>query len=404
MDPMLVRVENGDVPNMHIMHLVTRLLRAGSEENTVETCRYQVQAGHQVTLVHGREFDAFWYKNPIAGVQLVALPEMVHPINLIADVQAYQKLRNLFVDRAPDVIHTHQSKAGVLGRLASRVLPDAFVVHGIHIVPFDGAGQAIRQIYTWGERLAARNTDLFIGVSNAVGQSFIDAQIANSERVHCVRSGIALNLFRHGQRPADWRALLGVSEGESPPRVALMMAAFELRKRHVPFLHAFAKIKDNVPDLKLLLAGQGPEEQIIRDAVAYLGLQDQVVFCGHRPDPHALFAMADVAVLASQKEGLPRVLIQSLASGVPMIVNDLPGLDEVLKTGQNGLITPADDVDETARQMVHLLRDDVALERLQRGAVETDVSDWDLSSFGFRTTQLYRLSLKFSAHSEIAAE
>jgi glycosyltransferase involved in cell wall biosynthesis len=143
---------------------------------------------------------------------------------------------------------------------------------------------------------------------------------------------------------------------------------------------------------------------VIRKVVFDLELQDHVVFCGHRSDPEALFAMADVSVLVSQKEGLPRVLIQSLASGVPMILNDLAGLDEVLTNGLNGVMTPPDDVCATVNQMAQLLTDDLALSRLRQGVLETDVSDWDLASFGLRTTQLYRPANKLSAHSEIAAE
>lgn len=389
---------------MHILHLLTRLLRAGSEENTMETCRYQAEIGHQVTLVHGREFDPYWYDNPIDGVRLLGLPDMVHSINLIADVQAHLKLRKMFADLAPDVIHTHQSKAGILGRLAARVLPYAFVVHGIHIVPYDGVGSAKAQLFKLAERMAAKNTDLYVGVSHAVCQSFIKAEIAKPEQMHCVRSGIALGQFREGVWPTDGISLLGAAQGESRPRVALMMAAFEPRKRHIPFLRAFAQIKDKLPDMKLLLAGQGPEEQAIRSAVVDLKLQGQVVFCGHRSDPEALFAMADLTVLTSQKEGLPRVLIQSLAAGVPMIINDLPGLDEVVKTGWNGVICPADDMAKTADQLVRLLHDDVTLQGLRRGARETDISDWDIARFGSRTTQLYYSPSRSFARSELTVE
>jgi glycosyltransferase involved in cell wall biosynthesis len=389
---------------MHILHLVTRLLRAGSEENTMETCRYQAEIGHKVTLVHGREFDPYWYDNPIDGVRLLGLPGMVRSINLIADVQAHLQLRQMFVDLAPDVIHTHQSKAGILGRLAARVLPDAFVVHGIHIVPCDGVGFARGQVYKLAERMAAKNTDFYVGVSHAVCQSFITAQIAKPEQMHCVRSGIALDQFREGVWPTDGYSLLGASQGESRPRVALMMAAFEPRKRHIPLLHAFAQIKGKTPDMRLLLAGQGPEEQAIRSAVVDLELQDQVVFCGHRSDPEALFAMADLTALTSQKEGLPRVLIQSLAAGVPMVINDLPGLDEVVKTGWNGVICPADDMAEIADQLARLLHDDVTLQRLRRGARETDISDWDIARFGSRTTQLYQSPPRLVARSEMLVE
>ena len=374
---------------MHIVHLVTRLLRAGSEENTMETCRYQAQLGHRVTLIHGQKYDPYWYKHPIAGVNLVALPEMVHPLKPLQDLVAYRKLCKYFVSQNPDVIHTHQSKAGILGRLASKSVPDAVVAHGIHIVPFEGMNRLKQFAYIGAERLAARRTDQYFAVSNAVGNSFINAGIASQDQVFCVRSGMDLGRYSNAQWPSDWQALLGSTLKPNRPRIALMMAAFEPRKRHLSFLREFARMADQIPDLKLLLAGQGPQEHAVMKLVGELGLSNQVIFCGHRADPEALLAMADVMVLASKREGLPRVVVQALAAGVPAIVNNLPGLDEVLQHNVNGVITPSDDLSQTARQMIDLLQDQPRLKRLQLGAARTDLQDWELVALGHRTTALY---------------
>ncbi len=384
---------------MHIMHIVTRLLRAGSEENTVETCRYQARTGHQVTLVHGCDFDPFWYDKPIDGVELLKVKDMVHPVDVIADIKAFLSLRELFKTTKPDVIHTHQSKAGVLGRLAAHVLPHTFIVHSIHIVPFEGVGRIKRIIYVGAERCVSSKTDLFIGVSNAVGQAFIKAGITRPQKIRCVRSGIELNRFRDAKPCATGARSLGGRSTDC--RVVLMMAAFEPRKRHIQFLEAVARARDGVLQFKILLAGKGPEEAVVRKAVDRLGLADMVVFCGHRPDPESLFAMSDVTVLTSEREGLPRVLVQSLASGVPMILNDLPGIREVLQHGQNGVIVPADNIDETVEQLLKLLGNDLALRQLKKGAAETDVSEWDMACFGQRTTKLYRPSC---SENQLAAE
>jgi glycosyltransferase involved in cell wall biosynthesis len=389
---------------MHIMHVITRLLRAGSEENTMATCRYQVGMGHRVSLVHGCDFDPFWYENPVEGVDLFYLPEMVHAVRPLQDAQAFLRLRRLYLREQPDVIHTHQSKAGILGRLASRALPNAIVAHGIHIVPFEGVSAIKRSCFVLAERWAAKNTDVFMGVSDSVGQMYSQEGIARETAVHCVRSGMDLDRFKSGRKPDDWRELLNISSGENHPTVALMMAAFEPRKRHVAFLQAFAGVADLVPDLKLMLAGEGPCEREIKDAVVQLGLQDRVVFCGHRSDPEALLAMADVLVLASEKEGLPRVVIQALAAGVPVIVNDLPGLEEVIHSGHNGIITPAGQVDETLRQMARILVDRDALTQLRKGAVNTNLSEWALDRLGHKTTTLYQRYLPPMKLQEVAAE
>lgn len=95
---------------MHIAHLVTRFLRSGSEENTIETCRWQVNAGHQVTLVVGAEMDPWWMDNAPDGVNLVSVPQMIHPVRPLADVRAYRALRDLLRQSQPDVVHTHVSR------------------------------------------------------------------------------------------------------------------------------------------------------------------------------------------------------------------------------------------------------------------------------------------------------
>ncbi len=379
---------------MHIVHLVTRFLRAGSEENTVDTCRWQIAAGHRVTLIHGADPDPYWDGHLPTELERITVPQMVHPVNPLQDFRAVMRLRQVYRALEPDVIHTHQSKAGILGRLAARAVPDAVVAHGIHIVPFEGVSPAKRAFYIAAERLVARRTDVFIGVSEAVGRSYVAAGITRRGRVHCVRSGMDIARFRNQSLPHDWRALLGVKGGNTRPRVALMMAAFEPRKRHVAFLHAFARVADTLPDLKLLLAGAGPEEARVRAAVAALGLKDRVVFCGHRPDPEALFALADLSVLTSAREGLPRVAVQSLAAGCPMIVQNLPGIDEIIEHDHNGMVAGADDMDGVALLMAGLFQDAARLNQLRAGAQATNVSAWTLDALGARTTSLYGLPVR----------
>ncbi|MGJ8543878.1 MAG: glycosyltransferase [Sulfitobacter sp.] len=389
---------------MHIVHLMTRMLRGGSEENTLETCRWQVAAGHRVTVLHGAGLDPYWESHMPPGVERVALPQMVHALRPFEDMRAVAALRRAFRMLQPDVIHTHQSKAGILGRLAARAAPGAVVAHGIHIVPFEGVRPAQRALFIAAERLAARRTDVFIGVSEAVGRSYVSAGIARRGRVHCVRSGMDLARFRDAKLPRDWRQLLDVPRGGKRPKVALMMAAFEPRKGHLGFLRGFAQVAAELPDLKILLAGAGPEEGRVRAEVAQLGLGARVVFCGHRPDPEALFALADFSVLTSAREGLPRVAVQSIAAGCPVVLQDLPGIDEVIRHGENGLIVPPGNMQAVMAQMAALLRDETLLSRLRAGALASDLQAWELEALGARTTALYGLPPRQEAPRAYALE
>lgn len=337
------------------------------------------------------DMTPWWNTNMPRGVRRIELPQLLHPLEPRADFKALKALRALYREIRPDVIHTHQSKAGIVGRLAATAVPEAVVAHGIHIVPFEGVSAAKRAIYIAAERMAARRTDVFIGVSEAVGRAYVSAGITRRGRVHCVRSGMDLQRFEKPDLPKDWRQLLDVPKGFDRPPTILMMAAFEPRKQHVAFLRAFATLVAKRPDLKLLLAGRGPEEQAVRHAVQDLGLQRNVVFTGHRSDPEALFALADLSVLTSEREGLPRVVVQSIAAGCPTLAQALPGLDEVVTHGQNGWISAPADMAGTVQQIDLLLSDPALLSRLSEGAARTDLSAWRLNALGAQTTALYGL-------------
>lgn len=382
--------------SLHIVHILTRLLRSGSEENTVATCLWQAAAGHRVTLIHGRDVDPVWAPLLQGRVTLCALPEMDHPIRPRQDRVAFEALSRMLARLQPDIVHTHQSKAGFLGRFAAP--RGALVVHGIHILPFEGVGRITRALYLFAERLAARRTDLFIGVSPTVSRTYVRLGISTQRQTEVVLSGMPLDRFRSAALPLDAADLIGADpQGPDRPAVIVMLAALEPRKRHAAFLQALARNRAALPACRILLAGSGPEEASLRDLVTASGLQDIVTFCGHRSDPEALIALSDLTVLTSAREGLPRVVVQSLAGGRPVVVSRMAGIADIVEDGVNGVITDAVDLDQTVLQIAHLLTNPDALARLAQGAAATETGQWACDFLGADTTALYRRALRARA-------
>lgn len=378
-----------ELHTMVIAHVITRLLRAGSEENTIYTCLSQARAGHRVILIHGNEWNAEQVARCRPHIEVIELEQFVHAIHVGKDIRATQALTALFRELQPTIVHTHQSKAGILGRIAARLAQVPVIVHGVHIVPFASAGTVQKLTYLAAERAVAGYTDAYINVSEGTRQTYIENAVGRPEQHFIAHSGFDLHSFRTAAPPENWRELCGLTAADAKPPIVLMLAALEERKRHVPFLEAFARITQRVPTVKLLLAGEGPQRAAIVDAIARLGLADCVKLLGFHAHPEQLIALADLTVLTSMREGLPRVLVQSLAGGKPVVTTHLPGIDDLIADGVNGLITPADDLAATADAIAAVLLSPERLRKMQQYAAKTDVSSWDIEAMCATLSGIY---------------
>jgi glycosyltransferase involved in cell wall biosynthesis len=374
---------------MLIAHVITRLLRAGSEENTIATCLAQAKSGHDVVLIHGKDWVRHDEMEGAPAIELIELRELVHEVNPRKDLVATRKMAALFRRLRPAVVHTHQSKAGIVGRIAARIARVPFIVHGVHTIPFVNVGPAKKAMYVAAERIVAPFTDAFINVSAGTRQLCIDHSIGRPDQHFLVRSGMDITRFKHAPWPEDWRRLAGLNDGEPKPPIILMLAALEPRKRHVEFIEALPTALHRAADVRVLIAGEGVARGAIEAAIKRTGLVKNVRLLGFNSQPERLIALSDLTLLTSMREGLPRVVVQSLAGGRPVVTTDLPGIHEIVRTDVNGVVTPCDDLTATARVVVDLLVDRRRLERLQVGAAETDVSSWALDSMCVAISDVY---------------
>jgi len=351
---------------MRIVHVITCLLRGGSEENTIATCRLQAERGHEVTLIHGSEVDPAVLGMVPPTVATQRCDRLVRRPSPFNDLRAVRELHRKLKQLDPDVVHTHASKAGILGRMAAARAGVPMILHGVHILPFLNVGPLKRAAY-WGfEKLVAPSTDAYIAVSRGMAKANMAAGLGTQATNHVVYSGMNIQRFREA-RPLDPRPA---------GRWIVIVASLEQRKRHAAFLPVFAKLVAMHPDLRLALLGLGPEQAALERQAEALGIQEHVHFLGFRTDAERWMATADVCVLPSMREGLPRSVIQAVATGRPVVVSQLPGLDEIVTDGENGFITDARDVGAMLEPLDRLLSDRGLQQRMSVCASVRDVSRW----------------------------
>lgn len=351
---------------LKIIHVLTSLLRAGAEENTLATCGRQIARGHDVWLIHGQEVDPITRALVPDGVKVIQVEELVRAIRPMDDMAALRRLTSEYRQIAPDVVHTHQSKAGFIGRLAAKYAKVPIILHGVHILPFLNVSAAKRVLYLGMEKHVAPSTDAFIAVAKGMYDANLAAGLGTKDTNHVVYSGMDIERFRSAKPTPD------APQG----RVISIVASLEPRKRHMEFFDIFASLLARWPDLQLCLFGQGEMEQALRDQARALGISDHVHFKGFCSDVERWIAASDICVLPSMREGLPRVVVQYVAVGRPVVVSHLQGIEEIVEDGKNGFLANLEDLDGMENAIERLLSDPDVAQKMAASARKRDLSQW----------------------------
>jgi len=271
---------------LRIIHIITRFIRGGADENTLLSCNAQASSGHEVHLVYG-EFHSDILENLHSDVKPYCLPSLVRPLSPVNDIRATFALYRLCRELQPDIVHTHTSKAGFVGRAAAWAARVPVIIHGVHILPFLNVGPVQKLIYWAAEKMLVPVTDAFVDVSEGMKAECLRYAIGREDKHLVVPSGMDVARFKAAQPVSD-AELAGVCGGEveqwREAEIVLMVAAFEDRKRQLAFLDVFSSVAKARPKATLLLAGDGPDRSQIEEKILALDLTQRVKLIGFRED------------------------------------------------------------------------------------------------------------------------
>lgn len=353
-----------------VLHVITRLDRGGSATNTLLTAA-GLPPPFEQCVVYGRTREFPQLALELQGkIEMSEIPELVREISPLKDLIALLKLYRLIKQGRFDLVHTHTSKAGVLGRLAARLARVPRIVHTPHGHYFAGgyAGPALTALFIRLERWAALFTDRIIGLTDQEVADHLAQGIGRPEQYVSIPSGIGLEGFERTQAPADAvKASLGL-----PPSAHLIGSVGRLEpvKGHRYLLEAFHALARSFPDLYLALVGDGELFPELRAFAERSGLAERVLFLGWRDDVHRLLHAFDLFVFPSLNEGQGRALVEAMAAGLPIVASRAGGIPGVLAQGEAGLLVEARSGPALARGIEALLLDDSLRERLGRAARE----------------------------------
>lgn len=369
-------------PPLSIVHIITRFIRGGADENTLLTCNGQAAAGHRVHLIVGAETHPAIIARLDERVVLHLMPELLRQIHPWKDLLAFWKCVALLRSIRPDIVHTHESKAGIVGRWAAWISGVPGIVHGVHILAFVGNAGISGPFYRLVERCTAPITNAFVDVSEGMKAECVKAGIGNEACHFVIPSGMDIDAFRSATPPVQWsevidEALLAPELKQQSPQFVLLASALEPRKRVIEFVSVFADVIREEPRAVLLICGDGPLMPALVQRIRDLGLAGRVLPLGHRGDLERLIALSDLCVHAAEREGLPRVIVQFVAGGKPVITTDLSGIDQIVVPGVNGHVVPSADLSKMRPHIVDMLLDLEKRVEMGRQSRSIDLSSWD---------------------------
>lgn len=384
-------------PKVRVLHIITRMIVGGAQENTLLSVEgLDRLPGYEVTLCsgvdHGPEGELLSRAQQTSRV--IVIPEMCRSLDPRADAMALWKLYRLIKKGRYHIVHTHSSKAGVLGRIAARLAGVPIVVHTLHSLVFhDYQPWLVNRLWWAVKKACAPLTDHFISVSEIISRKAIAAGIAAAEHFTTVYSGMELDWFlRANLDGAAVRRELGIP---SDALVVGKIARLFRLKGHDELLDAAPEIVRQHPNVRFLLVGDGLLQEHLRNRARRQGILDNFVFAGLIPReriPEMLAAM-DLVVHTSLREGLARVLPQALAMGKPCVSFDIDGAPEVVIPGQTGYLVRPADAAGLADAIARLLADPLLRKRLGEAGRQRVDPDFRAETMVQRIAKVYEMLL-----------
>ncbi len=351
---------------INILYVITQLELGGAQKQLLSLIKNLDQDRYNIFLFTAK--DGFLMEEALAipGLSLYRSRYLQRLINPLRDLLALMELRAFIRKNRIDMVHTHSSKAGILGRWAAALAKTKIILHTVHGWSFhDFQNPLICGLYKKLEKFSAKFTDRIVVVSDHDKQKGLGLKIGSEDRYGLIRYGISRAEF--GAKDASIRKELGLSEDAL---VIGTIACFKPQKGLEDFVRLASLAGQLFPQARFLMVGDGVLRKKLERQIERSGLRSRFILTGWRTDvARVLFAM-DVLVLISLWEGLPIAVLEAMASGVPVLATDTGGIAEVILEGETGFLAPCHDVPSMLKKLTLLLREDGPKKRIALKAAE----------------------------------
>jgi glycosyltransferase involved in cell wall biosynthesis len=360
---------------IRVIHIITRFDKGGSAENTFLTVKGLDKNTYDILLIFGASQESAMGEEERkasqdnlseaehSGVRTLKIETLVRNVHPLNDLFTFWTMMNIFRKERPHIVHTHTSKAGILGRWAAWLSKVPVIIHTPHGHVFWGYfNHWISLFYVLLERWTARITDKIITLTEQEKKDYLSFHIAPDHKFEVVHSGVDLNKFRHDRfDPARIKKELGI-----PDHAVVVGTVGRLTpiKGHRYLIEAAKDIVTEYPESCFLFLGDGELSHDLRSLAIRLGVNENTRFLGWRPDVAEILSIFDIFVFPSLNEGMGKAIVEAMSLGKPIIASRVGGILNLISNGENGLLVPHADSQILAVNIKTLLSDPATMEKM----------------------------------------
>ncbi|TAM43815.1 glycosyltransferase family 1 protein [bacterium] len=373
---------------INILYVITKLELGGAQKQLLSLIRGLNKEKFSLHLVTGEHGLLVSEAEKIPDLRLTRCRFLDRSIRPIKDLRAFLFIYFFIKNNNIDIVHTHSSKAGILGRWAAKAAGAKIIVHTVHGWSFHDYQHKIpHHLYLFLERVCAVFTSKIVVVSQSDKNKGLRQGVGSRDKYELVRYAVNTLEFRNSGVPSAVKEKLGLP-GRGP--IVGTVACLKQQKAPQDFIKLAAAIKKEFPDTKFILVGDGVLRKKVCSLIKKLKLEREIILTGWRNDIPLVLSSLDVFVLTSRWEGLPIAALEAMAAEVPLVATDTGGIREIITNGKTGYLVKAGDIQAMRKGVCELLKNPGQRNEFARLSRETIGSEeFSLNNMLKATEEIY---------------
>ncbi|HOK39811.1 MAG TPA: glycosyltransferase family 4 protein [bacterium] len=382
---------------MKILHIITKLELGGAQKNTLANVIF-LQHHYETHLISGLDgiLNDYAKKNI---KNFFEIKELIREINLKNDFIALLKIIKYIKKNRFDIVHTHSSKAGILGRFAAFICKTPLIIHSIHGWSFNSEQKFLtRYFFILLEKLFSFFTNIFIAVSIDCIKVGLKRINKNIEKYVLIHSGINFEEIYNGAKEENlWKEIREKCNILDDEKIIGTISCYKPQKNLIDFIYIADEIAKHYKNVRFIIIGDGEQRKQIEDKIKELNLSKKIILTGWLLNPYGILNHFDFFVLTSLWEGLPRVFVEATLLEIPILTYEIEGANEIIKNNFNGFIFKKKDYKGIAAKILDLLKNNEEYNKIKENIKQQKKllpEDFDINKMNRKILNLYKDNLR----------